>query len=647
MREQDQFLHVLDRDEAERRFRAVINTTPSTLERVQVDAALGRVLAADVLSTVDVPSFDRANVDGFAVVADSTYGASEEQPRVVRLGDETIHTAVVPTSAIRSGDAVAIATGGMMPRGADAVVMVEHAELQGSELRISRAVTPGGGVSFAGTDITAGETVLRRGQLLTSRDTGVLAAIGVTTVDVWRKPVVAILSTGDEIIAPGQPMQAARVYDSNAQILADAVRELGGEPLRLGIVGDDVAALRERLRQAIASADIVLLSGGTSKGAGDVSYRVVAELTDPGIVAHGVALKPGKPICLAATRGIPVVVLPGFPTSAIFTFHEFVAPVIRDQAGRGAEQRTTVRARLAVKVNSEIGRTEYLLVSLVETAAEQRGDSTLAAYPMGQGSGSVTTFSRADGFATIGRHEEIVEAGTSIDVQLLGRELQLADLVVIGSHCIGLDYLLGVLQHRGVRSKFLAVGSTAGLEAAKRGECDVASIHLLDLKTGGYNRPFLTAALDLVPGYGRVQGVVFRRGDPRFEGATATDAVALVTRDPSCVMVNRNQGSGTRILIDRLLGGEKPPGYAVQPRNHHAVAAAVLQGRADWGITLESIAAHAGLGFLPLQEERFDFVVPRSRANRTAVETFKALLREPAVRDRLARLGMNLSDIAA
>src|SRR3954467_6237309 len=160
MREQDQFLHVLDRDEAERRFRAVINTTPSTLERVQVDAALGRVLAADVLSTVDVPSFDRANVDGFAVVADSTYGASEEQPRVVRLGDETIHTAVVPTSAIRSGDAVAIATGGMMPRGADAVVMVEHAELQGSELRISRAVTPGGGVSFAGTDITAGETVL-------------------------------------------------------------------------------------------------------------------------------------------------------------------------------------------------------------------------------------------------------------------------------------------------------------------------------------------------------------------------------------------------------------------------------------------------------------------------------------------------------
>ena len=162
-------------------------------------------------------------------------------------------------------------------------------------------------------------------------------------------------------------------------------------------------------------------------------------------------------------------------------------------------------ARLAVKVNSEIGRTEYLLVGLVETADEAAGTS-LAAYPMGQGSGSVTTFSRADGFATIGRHEEIVQAGTLVDVQLLGRELQLADLVVIGSHCIGLDYLLGELQQQGVRSKFLAVGSTAGLDAARRGECDVAGIHLLDPKTDQYNRPFLTPALDLIAGYGRAAG---------------------------------------------------------------------------------------------------------------------------------------------
>src|SRR5258707_5042185 len=185
-------------------------------------------------------------------------------------------------------------------------------------------------------------------------------------------------------------MQPAKVYDSNAQVVADPGRELGGEPRRLGITHDDVAALRERLQYALEAADIVLLSGGTSKGAGDVSYRVAAELDDPGIVAHGVALKPGKPICLAATRGRPVVVLRGFPTSAIFTFHEFVAPVLRQLAGREPEERARVAARLAVKVNSEIGRTEYLLVGLVESTDEV-GTATLAAYPMGQGSGSVTT----------------------------------------------------------------------------------------------------------------------------------------------------------------------------------------------------------------------------------------------------------------
>jgi putative molybdopterin biosynthesis protein len=641
MPEQEQFLQVLDRDEAERRFRAALDLTPRGVERIALEAALGRVLAADVVSPVDVPSFDRSNVDGFAVVAEDTFGASEEVPRTVRLGAEEIHTGVVPAGTVRRGEALAIATGGMMPRGADAVVMIEHTDVRGGELRIGRAVSAGGGVSFAGTDITGGETVLRAGQLLTSRDTGVLAAIGVPEVTVWRKPVVAILSTGDEIIAPGQPMRPARVYDSNAQVLADAVQELGGEPARLGITPDDATALRARLRHALSIADVVLLSGGTSKGAGDVSYHVVAELDDPGIVAHGVALKPGKPICLAATGGRAVVVLPGFPTSAIFTFHEFVAPVIRLLAGRGAEERTTVPARLAVKVNSEIGRTEYLLVGLVETVGGAEGPE-LAAYPMGQGSGSVTTFSRADGFATIGRHQEIVDAGSVIDVQLLGRDLQLADLVVIGSHCIGLDYLLGALQRQGLHTKFLAVGSTGGLDAARRGECDVAGVHLLDPSTGEYNTPFLTPGLELVRGYGRLQGVVFRRGDPRFEDRPADEAIAAAGHDPDCLMVNRNQGSGTRALIDRLLGGTRPPGYAVQPRNHNAVAAAVAQRRADWGVTLETVARGAGLGFLPVQPEQYDFVVPRARAERPAVLAFKALLQQPSTREALTRLGMTL-----
>jgi len=520
MTSQSQFLDCIDRDEAQRRFYAAIRLEPLGAERVPLDRALGRVLAEDVLAEVDVPSFDRSNYDGYAVRAADTYGAQEESPRRLRLLPETIATAVVPRAEVAANEAMAIATGGMIPRGADAVVMIEHTEPDGDSLNVAKAVTPGFGVSFTGTDIAAGETVLRRGEVLGSRETGVLAATGAATVSVWRRPVVAIFSTGDELIAPGEPRRPGMVYDSNARILADAVRELGGEPLCRGIVADDAERLRERLHEALQEADVVLLSGGTSKGAGDLSYRVVHELSEPGIVAHGVALKPGKPICLAADRGKPIVVLPGFPTSAIFTFREFVAPVILILGGRPAAEQRAVPARMAVKVNSEIGRTEFVLVGLVQTGGG------LAAYPMGKGSGSVTTFSRADGFVTIGRHEEIVETGATVEVQLLGGELLLADLVVIGSHCVGLDFLLGQLQSQGFQTKFMAVGSTAGLQAAGRGECDVAGIHLLDPATGRYNLPYLTPNLHLIEGYGRRQGVVFRQGDPRFVGREAAQAIS-------------------------------------------------------------------------------------------------------------------------
>ena len=635
MSDQEQFLTVIDRDEAERRFRAALILQPLGEQLVSLEESLGRVLAGDVLSSVDVPSFDRSNVDGFAVRAEDTFGASETEPLRLRLLAEVIATAVVPQCSLQRRESAAIATGGMIPRGADAVVMVEHSETIGEELLIRRAVASGTNISYAATDIACGETVLRRGTLLTSRETGVLAAIGVSKVAVWRKPRVAILSTGDEIIAPGQPMRPGFVYDSNARVLADAVEELGGKPLMFGIVPDNFQQLDQRLVVALDAADVVLLSGGTSKGAGDVCYRVVEQFSDPGIVAHGVALKPGKPICLAVTRGKPVVVLPGFPTSAVFTFHEFVAPVIRLLAGRSAQQRSVVQAQLAMKVNSEIGRTEYVLVGLVKRLS---AGPTLAAYPMGKGSGSVTAFSRADGFITIDRHQEILEAGATVDVQLLGRDVEPADLIVIGSHCVGLDYLLGRLSESGFRTKFLAVGSTAGLEAAKRGECDLAGMHLLDPATGEYNRPFLTDQLALIRGYERLQGIVYRVDDERFTGRAAATVIAVLKSDNSCLMVNRNAGSGTRILIDQLLAGARPPGYSYQVRNHHAVAAAVAQRRADWGVAIESVVLAQGLGFLPLTAEHFDFAVPRSRWDQPAIAALRELLVSPEVAAHLKGL---------
>jgi molybdate-binding protein len=217
-----------------------------------------------------------------------------------------------------------------------------------------------------------------------------------------------------------------------------------------------------------------------------------------------------------------------------------------------------------------------------------------------------------------------------------------ADLVIIGSHCVGLDVLIGRLQAEGILVKSLNVGSTGGLAATKRGECDIAAIHLMDPETGEYNRPFLTPSLELVAGYRRLQGIVYRNGDPRFEGRSLEDAIAGAIAASDCLMVNRNAGSGTRILTDRLLGGTKPPGYWSQPKSHNAVAVAVAQNRADWGIAIEIVAQQYRLGFIPAQDEHYDFIVPKARLDRPAVQRFRAVLADPVTRDALTALHFKL-----
>ncbi len=613
---QHQFLQVLERDEAERKWRSVVSAAPVGIEEVPLEAALGRVLARDQRAVGNVPGFDRANMDGFAIRAADTYGASEEKPKQLRLNDETLATGVAPRLVVQPGTATPIATGGILPRGADAVAPVEHTDLDadGRTLLLRHARAPGAAVSFAGADIGQGETVLFAGARLSSRETGVLAAIGAARVPVFRRPLVAVLSTGDEIVQPGEALQPGFVFDSNGRILCDAVAELGATPRFLGVVRDDEQALRAAIAHALESADLLLLSGGTSKGEGDLGARVVSEL-EPGVVVHGVALKPGKPICLAASGAKPVVVLPGFPTSAIFTFHEFVAPLLRNMLGLPPENRETRPARLALAQQSERGRLEYLLVGLTRPAT---GSGELKAWPMGKGSGSVTAFSRADGFIRIPRNTELLDADAAVEVTLMGSELPLADLLIIGSHCVGLDRIAAALSEQGLRIKLLAVGSESGLEAAGRGECDVAPVHLLDPASGRYNTPFLKPGLRLVAGYTRMQGVVTRKDETR--------ALKELLDDDALHMVNRNRGSGTRALIDEVLGERRPPGFAYEPRSHYAVAAAVAQRRADWGVAIETVVEQHGLRFLPLREERYDFIIPEARFEREPVRRLRALL---------------------
>lgn len=632
--EQDQFLTILSREEALARFEAALFPRPPASEWCTLADALDHALAQDVIAPIDVPPFDRSNVDGFAVRSADLARAAAGAAVHVTLNEEAIACGVAPQLAVLPGTATTIATGGPIPRGADAVVMIEHTHPIGNHaIEVRRAASPGQFVSYAGSDIARGEVVLRAGTVIGSREIGMLAACGVAQVSVVRKPKVAILSTGDELVPPGQPLRPAAIYDTNGSIVTAAVTENGGDAVFAGSFPDDESKLEAGMRAALEDCDMLVLSGGTSKGAGDVSHRILARLGKPGIVAHGIALKPGKPLCLAVCDGKPVIILPGFPTSAMFTFHDMIVPVLRRMAGLPPRAEAQVSARVPVRIASELGRTEFVMVSLVE------GEDGLIAYPSGKGSGAITTFAQADGFLRIDALADQMPAGTEAEVTLFTPHVRVPDLVIVGSHCTGLDVVTAPLVREGLSVRSIPVGSLGGLAAARRGECDLAPIHLFDENTDTYNTPFLVPGLELVPGYRRMQGIVFRAGDSRFEGHDAQGAVAAALADPSCLMVNRNQGAGTRILIDRLLGSARPDGYWNQPRSHNAVAAAVAQNRADWGMTIAPVAHAAGLGFIPLAEEHYDFALVAARKDRPAVRAFLEALTSPETRQALERAG--------
>ena len=475
--DQDQFLTILSREDALARFEAALFPRAIPAEQRSLAEALGCALAEDVVAPIDVPPFDRSNVDGFAVRSADLASAGEASPVRLMLNDEVIACGIAPTRPVLSGTATSIATGGPVPRGADAIVMVEHTQPAAPRaIEIRRAASPGQFVSYAGSDIARGEALLRAGTIIGSREIGMLAACGIAQVTVARRPRVAIISTGDELVQPGQPLRPAAIYDTNGAIVTAAISENGGEAHFLGAIPDDEALLESAMRKALETSDMLVLSGGTSKGAGDVSHRIIGRLGKPGIIAHGVALKPGKPLCLAVCDGKPVIILPGFPTSAMFTFHDMIVPVLRRMAGLPPRSDAKVSARVPVRIASELGRTEFVMVSLVE------GSDGLIAYPTGKGSGAITSFAQADGFLRIDALADQMPAGTDAEVTLFTPHVRVPDLVIVGSHCTGLDLVTAPLAHAGLVVRSIAVGSLGGLAAAKRGECDFAPIHLFDEK---------------------------------------------------------------------------------------------------------------------------------------------------------------------
>jgi putative molybdopterin biosynthesis protein len=615
-------------------------------EKISIWDAFGRILAEDIVSGVDVPGFDRVMLDGYAVRAEDTFWADEDNP--VELKVIGVASAGHPfPGEVGEREAVEVATGAPMPRGANSVVKEEFTVRKGDSILVMRAVAPGENVQGAGSDVRVGETVAYRGTRLSAREIGILAAVGIREVEVLSKPRVGIFSTGDELAQPGESLEYGKIYDVNSSSLMASVLEDGGEPKFLGILPDDYEAIRDSLKREIEKFDIILISGSTSVGAGDVMYRVLEELGPPGVIVHGIAMHPGKPTVIAEARGKLVIGLPGYPTSCLTVYREIVSPLIRKWSGKPLETGKEVIGRAAERIIGERGRRDLLPVHVVK-------DEEYLVFPVPTGSEAISTLSRADGYVEMEELEEIIEEGEVVRVKLFTDRI--ADISMIGSHCIGLELIMSEMRRRGYLIKSVFVGSSGGFKAIARGEADLAGVHAFDPETMEYNLPFMRKfsiedKAILIRGYRRIQGLIVARGNPK-----GIKGIRDILERRDIVMMNRNKGSGTRILLDYLLKEEAERmgmdiseaiknirGYWNEAKSHNAVAIAIKNGVADVGIGIKTVARLYNLDFIPIAEENYDFLIRRSSMRKGAVEEFLRILRE--FRSKLNELdGIEASD---
>ncbi len=407
------FRKLLTFDEAKQVIGQHFKPKPLGVKEIPLLEAYNRVLGEDITATLDIPPFNRSTVDGYAVRAEDTFGAEENKPVRLKICG-TVNVGEPPKASVDHGKAAETVTGAPMPEGADAVVMFEHTERKNDELYVYSAVARDENVMKAGADIRKGEAVLKVGQLLGSREIGVLAALGIAKVKVYAAPRVAVLSTGAEVTEPGRKLPLGKIYDINAYSLSAAVLESGGKPVYLGVFPDDMDKLQTVLKQALTSADIVITSGGVSVGPKDIIPQTLDLLGKPGVIVCGIATKPGKPTTIASIDGKPVFSLPGHPTSALLIFHLLVHPIILRMAGRKAEKTSRVKAFASMRMFPAKGRRTFIMVKLRHDDANR-----LIAEPVPIGlSGAITTLARADGFVEIAENQQFIDTNEEVTVQL-------------------------------------------------------------------------------------------------------------------------------------------------------------------------------------------------------------------------------------
>ncbi|HEY2592879.1 MAG TPA: molybdopterin biosynthesis protein [Chloroflexota bacterium] len=599
---------------------------PLPSEEVQVDAALGRVTAEPVFARLSVPHYHAAAMDGIAVRADDTLGASEASP--VHLQVDT--------------QAIWVDTGDPLPHDTNAVIMAEQVQdLGDGRLEILAAVAPWQHVRSMGEDLVATELVLPENHSLSAVDLGAATAAGHTRLNARRRPTVAILPTGSELVEAGQtPLPAGAIVDFNSVVLAGQVREWGGAPTRLPITPDNRALILERVKAALAEYDVVIVNAGSSAGSEDYTAGIVRELGQ--LLVHGVAIRPGHPLVLGVSNdgSKPLIGLPGYPVSAILTSELFLKPLLYRLQGLPPPERPTTAAVITRKLLSPMGEEEYVRVKLGQVGER------LVAAPLSRGAGVIMSMVRADGLVRIPRFSEGVHAGGDVDVELLrGMDDIRKTVVCIGSHDLALDLLSNALARRtpGASLASANVGSLGGLLALARGEAHLAGSHLLDEETGEYNVSYIRRHLSGVPVVllhlaGRVQGLIVPKGNPR--GLTSLRDLAR----PGVQFVNRQRGSGTRVLLDfklRELGitFEAVSGYEREQYTHLAIAADVASGAANVGLGILAAARALDLEFVPLFNEQYQLVIPREHYKSPVVAPVLAIIGDPGFQSEVGALG--------
>jgi putative molybdopterin biosynthesis protein len=597
-------------------------------ETLATAEALGRVTAAPVFAAYSSPSYHGAAMDGYAVRAEDTFGASEERPLTLRLGEQ----------------AHPVNTGQPLPSGTDAVIMIEHVQTPDPDhVEIGAAAFPWQHVRRVGEDIVAGELVLPHHHRLGATDVAALITAGVFRVPVRAVPRVAILCTGSELVswqqAERQPPAPGAIIESNSVLLAGLVREAGGEPVVLDRVPDELERVRqgieEGLRQDVA---MVLVNAGASAGSRDFTKSAVEALGE--VLVHGVRAMPGKPTLLGRVQGRPVVGTPGYPVSAWVCMDQLVKPALAWLQGLAPATRETVPATPGRRLPSRLGHDEFLRVHLGRVGEQ------VVALPLKRGAGTITSLTRADGLLRIPPDSDGREAGDAVEAELLRPRAAMENtLVVVGSHDITLDLIADRLPRRapGLRLSASNVGSLGGLLALRDGRSHLGGTHLLDPETGEYNvadvkRYLPDRPVRLVTLAHREQGLLVRPGNPR-----SIRSLADLTRE-DVTFINRQAGSGTRVLLDYELeraglSRRDIRGYEQEEFTHPAVAVQVAAGGADAGLGILAAARALGLDFIPVATERYDLCIPADHLDDPRITALLDLLQDPEFRQAVAALG--------